>query len=258
MRRIIITFVIGLLVLAGLGGVAIAAGGGSAITKPRLERSVGASFSNVYAEEAALLGHSGVTPGTLHARTMCDKGPGIPQSGPGTNWNCLISWQDPNTPMPPAGYGKIEVTVHSNGCYTAGAPSTLVGYQTITSASGRTVSNPAYEWDGCLDPDGSDAPTGVKFPPALSVTDTTAQVDKAGHVAVGVACAVGPGHCVGTVVATADGRRIGSVPVDLTEQATKQVPVPGTVPADAKEVTYTLQMTQGVAAKDENTVPVQR
>jgi hypothetical protein len=34
--------------------------------------------------------------------------------------------------MPPEGYGKFEVDVHSNGCYTAGGPSKLVGFQTRT------------------------------------------------------------------------------------------------------------------------------
>ena len=43
--------------------------------------------------------------------------------------------------MPPEGYGKFEVEVHSNGCYTAGGPSKLVGFQTITDTRGREVTN---------------------------------------------------------------------------------------------------------------------
>ena len=33
-----------------------------------------------------------------------------------------MSWTDPKVPMPPEGYGKFELNVHSNDCYTAGGP----------------------------------------------------------------------------------------------------------------------------------------
>jgi hypothetical protein len=256
MRRTIITIVTALLVVVGLGAVAQAAGGGSSITRARLERSVTASFSNVYSQEAALLGHTGVSPASMDARAMCDKGPGVAQSGPGTSWVCLMSWKDPNLPMPSAGYGKFELTVHSNGCYTAGAPSSLVGYQTITAADGRTVNNPAYEYDACLDPHSDNTATGVTFPSALAVTSTTANPDADRHVSVSVACATGAGGCAGTVTATADGQPLGSASFRLTENATAAIPLPGTVPTGAKQVTYTVHATAGVAPPA-TTVPVQ-
>ena len=256
MRRTIITIVLALLAVVGLAAVAEATSTGSSITQPRLERSVAASFSNVYTQQAALLGHRGVTPGSLDAKAMCDKGPGVAQSGPGTSWICLMSWHDPNVPMPSTGYGKFELTVHSNGCYTAGAPSSMVGYQTITAADGRTVNNPAYEYDACLDPHSDNTPTGVTFPSALTVTSTTATLDASRHVSVALACATGAGGCAGTVTATADGRSIGSGPFKLTENATTEVPLPGAVPDGAKQVTYTVHSTAGVAPSP-TTVPVQ-
>ena len=256
MRRIIITFVIAILAAVGLGSVAIASSNGSAITQARLERSVVASFSNVYAQQAALLGHQGITPASLHAKAMCDKGPRVPQSGPGTSWNCLTSWTDPNVPMPPTGYGKLEVTVHSNGCYTVGSPSSLIGYQTLTDKRGRTVNNPAYEFDGCLDPNSSDTPTGVTFPSAVTVTSTTATPDPAGHLKVGLACGVGAGGCTGTVTASVGTAVVGTGSFAMTEQVTKNVAISGTLPADAKEVTYTVKTVHGVAPSPV-TVPVQ-
>ena len=258
MRRIIITLVIAVLATIGLGGIAVATSSGSSITKPRLERSVAASFSNVYSQEAALVGHKGITPGSLHAKSMCDKGPGLPQNGPGTGWICLTSWTDPNVPMPPTGYGKLEVTVHSNGCYTVGSPSSLIGYQTITDARGRTVNNPAYEFDGCLDPHGDNTPTGASFPSALTVTSTSATPDKSGHISAGIACATGVGGCAGTLTATVGSKVIGTAPFTLTEEATTNLRIDGTVPADAKEVTYTVHTTKGVAPPSPATVPVQR
>lgn len=256
MRRIIITLTIAVLLAVGLGGVAVATGGGSTITQARLERSVTASFANVYSQEAAIVGHRGITPASLHATAMCDKGPGVAQSGPGTSWNCLTSWTDPNVPMPPAGYGKLELTVHSNGCYTVGSPSSLIGYQTITDAHGRTVNNPAYEFDGCLDPHGDNTPTGVTFPSTVTVTSTTATPDAGGRIRVGLACGVGHGGCSGTVTATAGSTTIGTASFTMTEQATTSLALRGTLPAGPKQVTYTVTTTAGVAPSPA-TVPVQ-
>jgi hypothetical protein len=258
MRRIIITLVIAALAAVGLGGVAVATSSGSSITQPRLERSVAASFSNVYSQQATLEGHQGVTPASLHAKSMCDKGPGLAQSGPGTGWICLTSWTDPNVPMPPTGYGKLEVTVHSNGCYTVGSPSSLIGYQTLTDARGRTVNNPAYEFDGCLDPKGDNTPTGVTFPSALTVTSTTANPDTSGHINVGLACGTGVGGCVGTITTTAGSTFLGKAAFHMTEEATRNLRVQAAVPAGAKEVTYSVHTTTGFAPPSPTTVPVQR
>lgn len=256
MRRIIITFALAILVAVGLGGVAVATSSGSAITQGRLERSVAATFSNIDTQQAKLLGHQGVTPASLHTKAMCDKGPGVAQSGPGTTWNCLMSWNDPSVPMPSAGYGKFEVTVHSNGCYTVGSPSTLLGYQTVTDKRGKTVNSPVSEFDGCLDPDSPGGPTGVTFPSALTITSTTATPSASGQVSVGLACGVGKGGCSGTVTASVGKTTIGTAPFTLTEQATANVPIPGKLPAGAKQVTYTVHETTGVAPSAA-TVPVQ-
>lgn len=257
MRRIITTLAIAVLVAVGLGGLAVAASGGSALTQARLERSLTASFSNVYAQRAALTGHRGVTPASLHARAMCDKGPGVAPEGPGTGWNCLMSWTDPDVPMPPAGYGKFELTVHSNGCYTVGSPSSLVGFQTITDTRGRTVNNPAYEFDACLDPHGDDTATGTRFPSALTITSTTATPDPRGRVTVGLACGVGADGCSGTVTAQAGPVVLATLPFTMSEQATTNLVLPRPLPAGAGEVTYTVRTRTGVAPSPA-TVPVQR
>lgn len=257
MRRIIITLTLAVLVAIGLGGVAVATSNGSAITKPRLERALTASFSNVYAQQAALLGHRDVTATTLHPRAMCDKGPGVDQSGPGTTWNCLMAWTDPSVPMPPTGYGKFELSVHSNGCFTVGSPSSLIGYQTMTDRFGRTVYNPAYEFDACLDPHSDGTPTGVTFPSALNVTTTTEIPDAQGRPSVGLACGVGAGGCAGTVTATVGTTVVGTGSFHLTEQATENVAVNGALPAGTQQVTFTVHAAVGVGPTSPVTVPVQ-
>jgi hypothetical protein len=194
-----------------------------------------------------MLGHRGVTPESLQAKAMCDKG-GAAESdvGPGSNWNCLVSWQDPNVPMPPEGYGKFELDVHSNGCYTAGGPSKLVGYATITDVHGRVVPNPVYEFDGCFDPNGDNTPTGVTFPSLLSTTTTALRPDEQNRVSVQISCGTGDTGCHGSVTATAGDTTLGTVPIDVPEELTASLRFPTPVPAGAKDVTFTVTLDKGV------------
>jgi hypothetical protein len=138
--------------------------GSSEVTKARLERNLPQTFSNLYVQQAKLLGHPHITVQSLHAQAQCDKGgPKVADHGPGADWICLMRWNDPNVKLPD-GSGKFEINAHSNDCYTAGGPSKLVGLQTITDAHGNDVANPVFEFDACFDPHGSNAPTGVVIP----------------------------------------------------------------------------------------------
>jgi hypothetical protein len=251
MRRFVITVVAALLVVVAVGGAVLAGtGGGSSVTRARLERSLPTEFSRLYADQARLLGHRGVTPASLHATAYCDKGGAVePDVGPGSNWNCLVSWTDPNNPMPPEGYGKFEVDVHSNGCYTAGGPSKLVGFQTLTDARGREVTNPVYEFDGCFDPHGDDTPTGTAFPSLVTVTTTALQPDADGRVPLQLSCGTGATGCQGTVDATAGDTDLGTVPFDIPEEQTATLHFPTPVPAGADSVDFTVTVTTGVGSK---------
>lgn len=258
MRRTVLTVLTAVLLLAGLTVGALAAGGGSTVTRARLERSLPATFSQLYVQRASMLGRSGLTPGSLHAKAMCDKhGPDVADVGPGADWVCLMSWDDPQVPMPPEGYGKFEVNVHSNDCYTVGSPSKLTGYLTMTDVEGREVTNPVFEFDGCFDPGSSDAPTGVSFPSLVSVTSTTAATDADGHPSVQLGCGTGADGCAGTVVATVGGTRLGSVPFRIKEEATATLTFPGTIPAGTTEVELTVRPTTGAGPSSPVTLPVQ-
>src|SRR3954449_12269381 len=159
-----------LLAILGLAVLALSACGSSDVTRARLERNLPKTFSNLYVQQAALLGHKGITVQSLHARAQCDKGgPKVPDHGPGADWICLMRWKDPNVPLPD-GSGKFELNVHSNSCYTAGGPSKLVGLITITDIHGNDVDNPVFEFDSCFDPGGSNKPTGAVVTQASSST----------------------------------------------------------------------------------------
>jgi hypothetical protein len=258
MRRILISVLAALLVVLGVGGAVLAGSdGGSSVTRARLERSVPAEFARLYSAQAALLGHKGVTPASLHATAMCDKGGAVePDVGPGSNWNCLVSWTDPTNPMPPEGYGKLELDVHSNGCYTAGGPSKLVGFATLTDTRDREVSNPVAELDGCFDPQGDDTPTGVELPSLLTITTTALRPDDRSRVSVQVSCGTGSGGCHGSVAASAGSASLGTVPVDVDEEQTVTLAFPTPVPRGEPEVTFTVTLTDGVGPAKPVTLPM--
>jgi len=251
MRRFIISVLAALAVVLAVSGAVVAGtGGGSSVTQARLERSLAPEFARLYADQATLLGHQGVTPASLQARAMCDKGGAVEADvGPGSNWNCLITWTDPNNPMPPEGYGKFEVDVHSNGCYTAGGPSKLVGFQTITDRKGDEVTNPVYEFDGCFDPQGDDTPTGNEFPSLLNVTSTALLPDAEHRISLQVSCGTGSAGCQGVVSAKAGDTDLGTVPVDVPEELTANLHFPTPVPPGTDSVTFTITVTRGTGPK---------
>lgn len=258
MRRFLVTATVTLVAVLALAGAVVAGtGGGSAVTRPRLERSLPAAFSHLYVARAHLLGQDDVTPTSLHARAMCDKGGAVePDTGPGSNWNCLMSWDDPQVPMPVEGYGKFELTVHSNGCYTAGGPSKLVGFATLTDTRGREVTNPVSEFDGCFDPSGDNTPTGVEFPSLLSSTTTALLPDAQNRVGLQLSCGTGSTGCDGSVTASAGGRTLGRVPFSIVEEQSQTLTFPTPVPTAATEVTFTVRTTTGVGPSSPVTLPM--
>jgi len=258
MRRSLLTMLAVLALVLAAGGAVVAASGGegSTVTRARLERSLPVVFAHTYVREAHLLGRHDITPASLHAQAMCDKhGPDVADVGPGGDWTCLMSWTDPQVPMPPEGYGKFEMNVHSNDCYTAGGPSKLVGFQTITDQHGDDVDNPAFEFDGCFDPSSSNAPTGVLFPSLFTVTSTTAGQDAAGRVRLQFTCGTGSAGCAGSVIAAAGDVPLGTEPFDVKEEATGTLTFPTPVPSGATEVTFTVTMSTGVGPPKPVTLP---
>ena len=213
------------IVAAAVGATALGltACGGSDVTKARLERSLPQVFTGQYLQQAALLGHTGLTAASLQAKASCDKGgPKVADKGPGADWICVMTWKDPNidpTLLP----GKFELNVHSNDCYTAGGPSKLIGLITITDTHGNDVDNPVFEFDGCFDPKSSNAPTGVTIatssstpptptptPAALTLPTGTVVRDATGRIGVTLVCSTGDGGCAGTLTATRAGRALGT------------------------------------------------
>src|SRR4051812_22172403 len=217
------------------------------VTRARLERDLPRTFSNLYVQQAALLGHRGVTVDSLHAKAQCDKGgPNVADSGPGADWICYMSWNDPKnvdeTLMP----GKFEVNAHTNNCYTAGGPSKLVGLISVTDKAGKDVSNPVFEFDGCFDPNGSNRPTGVELEPTKSTPTGPAALDVRplqpgadGVLRLALTCSDGQEGCGGTITATRNGKALGSATYALSPDSTGDVDLkldPRAIPSAGKLV----------------------
>lgn len=140
MRRTLLVLLATLVAVVALGSVVVASGSSSSstVTRARLEKALPVTFANLYVDKARMLGRADLTPQSLQATAMCDKhGPDVADVGAGGDWVCLMSWNDPELPMPPEGYGKFELNVHSNDCYTAGGPTKLTGFLTLTDTRAR-------------------------------------------------------------------------------------------------------------------------
>ncbi|GAA4216412.1 hypothetical protein [Actinocatenispora rupis] len=138
MRRIL-----PLLLLAMLAGC-----GTPTITAARLSADLGPTYRNMYVFQQQLLGHGRVPTSADTAWSRCTRGgSSTSDSGAGDGWSCLVHWPAPDGHTETLAY---EVSVAPDGCYTAQGPSGYVGQQTLTTPDGRRVTNPLYEFDGCL------------------------------------------------------------------------------------------------------------
>jgi hypothetical protein len=212
--RLIRLVAVSVVMAAALFG--LSACGASPVTRARLERSLPQSFANQYVLQAAILGHKGVTVGSLTPRAQCDKGgPKVADRGLGADWVCFMDWKDPNVPVVD-GSAKFELNVHSNNCYTATGPTKLIGLRTITDTHGTFVDNPVFEFDTCFDPGSSDATTHVVFPPAsLELPSGTVKPDGRGVISPALSCTVGPLGCSGTITARLGSRSLGKTTYSL-------------------------------------------
>lgn len=138
-------WVLGLLVCAPL--LAGTAGCGRVdITRNKLQDDVGPTFRNMYVLQHRLLGQDATAPPQLSAATCTKGGARTPDQGPGDDWTCQVYWPVNGTLQTLA----YEVRVKATGCYTAEGPTYNVGQQTLRTQNGRTVVNPLYAFDGCL------------------------------------------------------------------------------------------------------------
>ncbi len=252
-----ILLVLGVLA-AGVASIGLSACGTSDITAPRLERSLSQTFSNLYLQQAKILGRRGITVASLKARAHCEKGgPTVADQGPGADWTCLMSWDDPNVPLPD-GSGKFELNVHSNDCYTATGTAKLVGLLEITDTRGETVRNPLFEFDCCFDPNSSNNKRAAPTDPAvLKLPTGKLTPDSHGLVAPTFTCTHGAaGGCGGFLTATIGEHTIGRVIYQIApgSENTYTFTLSGTESANGGKLTLTFAPLIGTVSSNPATL----
>jgi hypothetical protein len=132
--------------------LALAGYGSTGITAPRLDKSIGRAFSNLYARYQIDEGYAPASTASTNAEAVCYKGaPNSLQSGAGNDWVCTITYA--YVPLIEPFDATYNVTVQTNGCYAADGdgPTSLNVSRTIVGARGRRLLNPLWVIDGCFD-----------------------------------------------------------------------------------------------------------
>ena len=146
--------------VAVVAAVVLAGCGTSTITSSSLDATVGPTFQKLYALQQQEKGTAG-SDRRPDGVAQCVRGPvatnvsaastasAAPSyTGAGDDWSCVVNFPYPDGHIEPIVY---DLAVQATGCFVASGPSSVVGPQTFADAGGRTVTNPLFEFDSCLD-----------------------------------------------------------------------------------------------------------
>lgn len=139
-------------VVAAGTALLLSACGTSAVAPAPLERSVAATFTNLYILDQVEQGDPRPSAGALDTTARCQKGtPATPQRGAGNDWVCFVTYlvDGPGTPVT----ATYNLDVQTDGCYAADGdgPISLNGSRTITGPGYVQIVNPLWLMDGCFD-----------------------------------------------------------------------------------------------------------
>lgn len=143
---------LGTLVVATTALVAVATGAtGSGIGRPQLESALATSFSRLYVLQTERLGRPAVTDDQLHTAARCDKGGDrVTDTGPGSDWRCVVSWTLPGSTA--TGTAIYQLDVAADGRYVADGdgPKEVNGFFQVRTPTGDAP-NPLWQFDGSVD-----------------------------------------------------------------------------------------------------------
>lgn len=153
-RRALLGGVLPLAVVLGLtaGVLAIAVPGrGTGITGPQVEQALAVSFGRLYRLQARELHRPDVTEAELAVSATCDRGgERVPDSGPGNDWRCLVSWHIPGARAVGSATYQLDVTAQGRYVADGDGPKEVNGAFTVRTATGDAP-NPLWQIEGTLD-----------------------------------------------------------------------------------------------------------
>jgi hypothetical protein len=126
--------------------VALFGCGASPITSNRIEASIQTTFANLVELQVARMGLPPRGAPDFAVTAICRKQTGGDNVGAG-DWACTLVWQGPDRRTLRDTY---DLTVTTNGCYTASGAGENLGGPTLRTGDGRQVKNLLYAFEGCF------------------------------------------------------------------------------------------------------------
>lgn len=133
--------------LAALAIVAGSACGSSPIVPKRIELALATTFANLVHLQISSMGREPTAPTEFAVRARCNKLLGGTDAGSG-EWLCTILWEGPGRqPL----RNTCDLSVTTDGCYSATAEGEAFGGPTLKTRDGRVVKNLLRTFESCFD-----------------------------------------------------------------------------------------------------------
>lgn len=120
--------------------------GGSPITSRRIEGAIEPTFANLVQLQASRLGLPPVSARDFDVAASCRRVSGG-RSGTG-DWICALVWFGPDHQRLK---DVFDISVATNGCYTATAEGNSLGGPALKGPDGHDMRNLLFAFDGCFD-----------------------------------------------------------------------------------------------------------
>lgn len=120
--------------------------GGSAITADHIERAVETTFANRVAIQVTWLKLPPMDASTFDVIASCRRSATGSRSGAG-EWVCQLRWLGPDRQVL---HDTFDLSVTTDGCYTATAEGETLGGPTLRASDGSDVRNLLYVFEGCF------------------------------------------------------------------------------------------------------------
>jgi hypothetical protein len=124
--------------------------GPSPITSAQIEGAIQPTFANLVQVQVSWLGLPGMAASDFPVTASCRKLVAGSNAGAG-DWECRLVWQGPDHQTL---HDTYDLSVATDGCYTATVAGDNLGGPTLKARDGKEVRNLLYAFEGCFDTTG--------------------------------------------------------------------------------------------------------
>ena len=134
--------------LAAVTTVAMCGCGPSPITSARIDKAIEPTFANLVRIQLSRLGLPHTAASDIKVTASCRKAVEGNGSGGAGDWVCTLVWHGPRRETLRDTY---DLSVATDGCYTATVDGEKLGGPTLKASDGSDVRNLLYAFEGCFD-----------------------------------------------------------------------------------------------------------